>query len=197
MVIKKAGFTCLFFFTSAECTYILRIMKKPTRHKGSCEDALKKLRKEYQGFRKIGEGCYSDVYAPYAQDIVFKVTKTDGNINSDGWYKWYKLMQKSGDSKARRRFPKVKFIRLYDDGYIACIERLYRINHSKFGRKKEQKCDFIIQAIDAIMQLSKKDFDHVVALREILKGHPNMHDLHNENIMVRKNGEWVLTDPLA
>lgn len=169
---------------------------KTKRINGSYKIAVQVLKSKIKGFRKIGSGAFSSVYAGYDENVVYKVTKIDDyNHGLDGWIIWNKLIEKSHKSNTKRRFPKTKWIHVYDDGYIACMERLYRIN--KFGEKREERCNNVVNAIDALVLLSKNDMKHVVELASMLRNHAHMTDLHDSNIMVRSNGEWVLTDPLA
>lgn len=167
------------------------------------------------GWYKIGgnagEGSYSKVFTNDKKHYVMKV-----NHRPDPAFSDFAALVKSHPNPHFPKIGKMQTFEVYDDTYyVYLIEKLEKIeigeaielssvyesivraarmgndsaikNHvakfKKFGNKaKKYKLDDSL--IDALILIGKMSGDHVL-------------DLHEENIMMRKDGTIVITDPLS
>lgn len=142
--------------------------------------------------KEIGSGCYGVVFCrcPKQSKIVVKVGSDHASRDFLHWVYKNKMWKKNP------AFPKVTaFKRIGQKGaYVAKVEKLEEIGTDWAGYKPS---DFELHGMPEV--IDKKYFKK--ALRALSKknetewGHS--YDLHSSNIMKRKNGQVVLTDPLS
>jgi hypothetical protein len=165
---------------------------------------------EKKGFKLIGNGYYSKVYAKDGSDKVIKVGRTPA---TDGWLEYIDWATQKGQLG---KFAPMVFSYKYHSGeyvhdgygkwewtsfYVAVVERL-----DKRARDLDRKSP--VKALPMVFEYAdngiveevmdrltpglgsfSKDF-----LRDFESGGI---DVHADNIMLRKNGEIVINDPLS
>jgi len=166
------------------------------------------------GLIKIGEGSYAEVYAKKTKDFAYKV----GNMyldENDGWFQYAKLAKKH--SANNPYFPEISFIRGSARAYIAKMEfipktlfdirdgvynKSYEIDDSLWQVFYEDKNSTLVQKLyeqnpEFFKFLKDEKFWEAVSLiKEYMKDFPDMDlDIHDRNIMIRENGQIVITDP--
>jgi len=138
-----------------------------------------------RGFEVIGKGLYANVFAKPNSDKVVKVAAWDN------WPTYIKWATKNG--YAGKFAPKVENLKFYDDFYVATMERLvgtindfldgYSVHHGLYREITLWHHDETSEATELL--------EFVAKLRaENLTG-----DWHPGNVMVRKDGQIVVTDP--
>lgn len=145
-----------------------------------------------RGYQLIGSGLYSNVFATPKADKVVKV----GDM--DEWPAYILWATKSG--YAGTFAPKVFSLKFHDNYYVALMERLVcTIAHiggygDQTARNSEQ-----VQLYTTVIgnrDTSNEAIDFVAFVQDMRKaGHHG--DLHDQNVMVRHDGQVVVTDPVS
>jgi hypothetical protein len=154
-----------------------------------------------KGFVKIGDGLNADVYTKIGSDRVIKV-----GSRRDIWPEYIEWATKNG--YAGTFAPKVYSLKYHDHIFVAEMERLVctisdilnnmgrdhiycrlqrAITHIIYG--------YEIDAAEIKDQVELKEAtDLITFIRDIQEARFN-NDLHNQNWMLRKDGQIVLIDP--
>lgn len=141
------------------------------------------------GFPQIGSGIFSNVFAfPNNPDKAIKVGKDD-----DAWPSYIKWATEKG--YAGKFAPKVDSLKFRDGFYVAIMERLIATMREIVYEGGDNSYQNRLYQSEIISRGGKaKDLiEFVTDLRDAgLTG-----DLHPGNVMVRKDGQIVVTDPVA
>ena len=154
---------------------------------------------EKKGFKTLGSGAFSTVLGKDGSDRVIKVIR-----RPDGWIDYIHWASKKGE--AGRFAPKVfsykKIKGKKKDFSVAIVERLeYTLEVTPIDHALKILPDLIWRANDNPMAAS---FADVLApgLRKFMddmgeKFEKKNFDLHNGNLMLRKDGSFVVADPVC
>ena len=156
--------------------------------KGEYENKLRA-----RGCHLLGHGLYSNVFSvPNKPDIVIKVGEMDI------WPDYVKWSIENGH--AGKFAPKVYSLKFHDGYYVAIVERLVcTIQELKFtpnGERQQRPVEQV--SVFNTMHFADDCYatdlvDYIRLLRKAdLTG-----DLHDGNVMVRRDGSMVITDPAA
>jgi hypothetical protein len=158
---------------------------------------------ERKGYRQIGEGFYSAVYAKPRAKTVIKVGQAD-----DAWPLYVAWALRKG--YAGKFAPAVKSLKFFKLGsndayYVAEMERLRSVNYvSSASKVKEDVTDYknFTTHLRKPEKLKAKRPEWARFVRDLQKLRKEHRwevrlDLHGENWMERKDGSLVLTDPFA
>lgn len=184
---------------------------KDADHKADCECYfceiskkglnIFKKRLEKHGFRCIGRGYYSTVYAKADSDRVLKVTKAD-----DNWYDYVTWARESGwagkFAPMVYAYKKVEF--KGDTFYIASMERM----SVPLANLREKDSLHIMQPLIsyhmsgnalATSMISSYNADLAKFLTDFKEQFKDQHrfDLHGGNMMLRDDQSFCLTDPIC
>ncbi|SRR5258706_488059 len=142
-----------------------------------------------KGYNSIGKGLYANVFAKPNSDHVVKVA------GFDNWPTYIKWATKNG--YAGKFAPKVKSLKFYDNFYVASMERLVgtlnefesfsSIHHALYWdiTRRHWNDETPSEATDLIAFVSELKYAGLA------------NDWHKGNVMVRKDGQIVVTDPLS
>lgn len=146
-----------------------------------------------RGFSKIGGGLYSTVLAKYSEDYVIKVARLDR------WPEYIRWATSQG--YAGTFAPKVYGLKYYETFYVATMERLVcTIEETKaaIGRDRNpyHKAHMAVKhwARDYSMD-NVPDYPDLEAFIKACYHAGFGDDLHDGNLMLRKDGQIVLIDP--
>jgi len=149
-------------------------------NKRQYEDKIQAL-----GCELLGSGLYSRVYAIPNTDKVIKV----GDL--DEWPSYIKWATDNGH--AGKFAPKVYALKFHDDYYVAIMERLVcTINEMRNeGRRTDQ--------VKAYHNLHNADCEalDLIGYVDELRANRLSGDLHGGNLMLRHDGQLVVTDPVS
>lgn len=156
-------------------------------------EALKK-----RGFVELGSGAFSTVLGKPGKDRVIKVTR-----RPDGWIDYIAWGAKTGSPYVPKVFSYKKISGKKKDFEVAIVERLeYTFCHAPSDHALKILPDLLYRSDDNPMAAR---FVEVLApgLTNFMKGvyehfgDSHSLDLHNGNYMVRKDGSFVVTDPVC
>jgi len=151
-----------------------------------------------KGYVRLGGGAFSQVYGHPNSDRVIKLQMRPGG---DGWLEYVQWAEANG--YAGKFAPKVYSYKYNAKGQfgMAVMERLDRTLH-RVGRKED------VRAVSTLFGMSRDvplaytlldlaepglaEFGNKLA--ETFRGHL---DYHNGNFMTRKDGSFVVSDPVA
>ena len=157
-------------------------------------DYITKVLGEY-GFEKIGEGSYANVYSNPKYPYVLKVFRKD-----DGYIEWFNFCKKN---QGNPLIPIIKggLVKITEMFFVVRLEKLEPFNSynnsTKLNKMFIDKL-FNRNSTNPIEITGNKHFDAVAeAIRkyETSDKFPRFTDLHSENVMERKNGQFVIIDP--
>lgn len=152
---------------------------------------------ENKGFVKLGSGAFSTVLAKPGQSRVIKVTR-----RPDGWIDYIHWGSKKGSPFVPKVFSYKKIKGKKNDFEVAIVERL----EYTFSNAPE---DHALRIIPYLMDRSSKNpmaarFMEILSpglkdfMEEVQKEfNDSSLDLHAGNLMIRKDGSFVLSDPIA
>lgn len=158
-----------------------------------------KYRLEDKGCKLLGEGRFSDVFAPpTSPDRVIKLSHGDGDTQ-DGWIDYCVWGAKLG--YAGNFVPKVYSYHRFKDGtYIAVVERL----HSTADAVANLKAYDYFSAAGELLLWPKQPkpeleaaYPGITQFCLILSRKSGGFDTHGGNIMFRSNGTMCFNDPLS
>lgn len=156
---------------------------------------------EKRGFKLLGSGAFSRVYAKDGSDRVLKVTRTP----TDGWINYINWASKKGyaGSYAPKVFSYKYFKTKVKGGQfsVAVVERLEQTIY-----KANYKHD--AHAVHSLLHMAANDNQMARTLVDlaapgILKFNDQLRklgaglDMHGGNFMLRKDGTLVFTDPVS
>ena len=150
-------------------------------------------RLEDYGAKKIGKGLYANIFSIPKTDKVVKVA------GLDQWPVYIKWATENG--YAGKFAPKVTSLKFFDDYYVAVMERLVA-TYSEYRTSKLRDSitdqDKLYNAMTWHKDYSEGDFgsDFLDFVNE-LKSEGLGGDMHDGNIMIRKDGQIVITDPTS
>src|SRR6266481_3438641 len=141
-----------------------------------------------KGFNSIGRGLYANVFAKDNSDKVVKVARLD---NWPSYIKWA-----TNHGYAGTFAPKVESLKFYDGFYVAVMERLVgtlnefkgvtSIHHQLYSEITAWRNNDTTSDATDLMEFATK-----------LKLAGLAGDWHYGNVMVRKDGQIVVTDPTS
>lgn len=145
-----------------------------------------------RGYQLIGSGLYSNVFATPKADKVVKV----GDM--DEWPAYILWATKCGF--AGTFAPKVFSLKFHDNYYVALMERLVCTigNISRYGDENGRNSEQV-GLYNAIIQdrNSNSEATDLTAFVQAMRRAGHQGDLHDGNVMVRHDGQIVVTDPVA
>lgn len=146
-----------------------------------------------RGFKLLGEGLYSEVYAKPGSRFVIKVAR-----RFDGWPQWIDWAARNGHLGGKA--PLVTSLKVITpiDGevfYVAVMERLEKtFGEVRLARgTKNAKWRGIVRGYDK----HSKEWSAVFGAFSKHYGNKGFIDLHDGNWMIRADGSVVATDPVA
>ncbi len=140
-----------------------------------------------KGFNSIGKGLYANVFAKDNSDKVVKVASLDN------WPSYIKWATKHG--YAGKFAPKVESLKFYDGFYVAVMERLVGTLNEFAG---STSIHFqLYKEITAWRDSGTSDATDLMEFANKLKQAGLDGDWHFGNVMVRKDGQIVVTDPTS
>jgi len=147
------------------------------------------------GCQQIGSGLYSNVFAFRGSDKVIKVA------DYDRWPEYILWSIKNGH--AGKYAPKVFSLKFKEDFYVAVMERLV-CTIGDILRDSDQRVAFCPQytvwrqaAAYQVPDDNEIEADDFQAYIYCLKASGLKNDLHEGNIMIRHDGQPVITDPCS
>jgi len=169
--------------------------------KSDSYDAKYELQKQLKklGWKELGSGAFSHVWENPNKSYVLKI-----NSQPDIGYATYVKIIKKHKNK---HFPKISEMKVWKVGrhkfYIYAIEKLYRVT----GQSSRD----LAYELGNIMEDPKRPLEKLLKHQtKYLRNHPDLVkaaiiigkdgdgiiDMHGENIMQRKDGTIIITDPL-
>ncbi len=155
------------------------------------------------GWESLGEGTNAVVYGKENYDYVIKTVFAE----EDTWVSFAHLCMTNEKARLNPYFPKIHKLFVSKDGsVVAIMERLaYTISQLYDGRQKvgsrsrseiNNEYNNFSWAIDCrIIRSSPLSPVAKEAVRILLDNYDGF-DLHNENVMVRQDGQLVIIDPV-
>jgi len=137
-----------------------------------------------KGFNSIGKGLYANVFAKDNSDKAVKVARLDS------WPSYIKWATENGF--AGTFAPKVESLKFYDGFYVAVMERLVGTLKEFEGTTSIHRQ--LYREITAWRD-STSDATDLIEFVNKLKAANLSDDWHPGNVMVRKDGQVVVTDP--
>lgn len=147
-------------------------------------------------YSKIGGGSFANVFAKPGSNIAVKVAELP-----DGWPAYIKWATKEGF--AGTFAPKVYSFKSYmPEGlppyYVATMERLVdTVGNMMHSKSMSELYMGLVDAIQGRDDEGIKQFADLNAFAKSLKENQFKWDLHGSNVMVRKDGQIVVTDPMS
>jgi len=138
-----------------------------------------------KGFNFIGKGLYANVFAKDNSDKVVKVARLDD------WPSYIKWATENGF--AGKFAPKVESLKFHDGFYVAVMERLVGTLHEFDGTTSIHRR--LYKEITAWRDNGTSDATDLMEFVTKLKQAGLSGDWHYGNVMVRKDGQIVVTDP--
>jgi hypothetical protein len=140
-----------------------------------------------RGYQLIGSGLYSNVFAAPNSDKVIKVG------DYDEWPSYIQWATQKG--YAGTFAPKVFSLKFHDCYYVALMERLVCTISQLYGSGSLEQSR-LYSSVICNHDFSDAATDFIAFFQDMRKaGHHG--DLHNGNVMVRHDGQVVVTDPVA
>ncbi len=150
------------------------------------------------GCQVIGNGLYANVFSvPHRSDLAIKVA------GCDPWPDYIRWATKAG--YAGKFAPKVYSLKFHSDYYVAIMERLVcTVREIRFTDKGDYR-DIRTDQLTLYNQFSgygrgEKDetaAPDFIAYVAQLRHHQFYGDMHDGNVMVRHDGQLVITDPVS
>lgn len=168
-----------------------------------------------KNFDVLGEGAYSKVFGRVGDNTVVKVGAFEGHLHrtakNHANYGFEDAYLDYLDAAAKHPgnpfFPLVKDVVIftsinYDPFYVVILERLaeYSTANKKARMQYNAICDIVGADLDAFINLGILLLKSpVVTVLKVLTDMTRRHsdDLHTGNIMIRENGQLVITDPVS
>jgi hypothetical protein len=147
------------------------------------EDKVRQL-----GAEEIGRGLYSKVFAIPYTDKVLKI----GDM--DEWPAYIEWAAKNGHMG--KFAPKVFSLKFHNGFYVAIMERLVATMRDLESNGAKNSTQY--RAWESVQ--SRRDplaTDYADYVNTLIKLHLGKDDLHDGNVMVRKDGSLVVTDPFS
>jgi hypothetical protein len=137
-------------------------------------------------FEPVGKGIYANVFAIPNTDKVIKVAR------EDAWPDYIKWSTENG--YAGKFAPKVYSLKFYDGWYVAIMERLVATIKEFHGASEQYQ-----QYSDHIQpyHLDEDGPEDLLSFVKNLRDAGLAGDMHPGNVMVRKDGQIVVTDPTS
>lgn len=179
--------------------------KSASARGGLIDRRFSSVQRDGRRFKRIGSGQYAAVFDhPFYADRVIKVgLSSGGNPQDDAWLNYATAsMQLPANPYSMRVYS----IRLFETAYVAEIERLEAFNdpdENQYAVDWTNTMEAVfedglswasrVQELSQYDEFNEENFEYYVKLFKAI-GKPT--DLHNENVMWRKNGAvTVVTDP--
>jgi len=167
-----------------------------------------------RGFKRIGEGAFASVYLHPGKRRVYKVGKLT-DFSSGGNWAYLAFLKVVLRSKNNPWFPKIYSIKKFktnrkdkmfsrdcDPFFVVSMERLEKIKgpHEKSAMLEglvEYHKVFASIFKKSIVKKKLKQFTGAMKVLYDLEEQGHSLDIHNSNIMLRKCGQIVITDPVC
>lgn len=169
---------------------------------------------EKRGFKKLGSGAYSSVYAKDGYDRVIKVTRyLDNWIDYVAWaskngyagsfaprvYSWKRF---GFDPEKPKKQQSMFYWERHSNGWsVAVVERMKETLNADSQLAKDFKI------IERIHDLAERSVLAELVMDEIIPGVGNFfkklhrafraNDVYGKNLMIRKDGTFCVTDPVC
>lgn len=145
----------------------------------------------------IGSGCYSDVY-DIGNGFALKIcSRKDCNGIDKGYSGFIRFLSNLNTSHSI--FPKIYRKERWENADVFVIEKL--CEHTEENLNKRIKYYRIFRDF---IKYNKDHYDLTKEQKKVLKrlakyrvNHNHWLDLHDENVMLRENGDIVITDPFS
>jgi len=167
---------------------------------------------ENRGFKKAGRGVFGTAHIHPGNRRVYKVgSLVVDSFDDRGNWAYLDFIKKVVRTKSNPWFPKIYSIKIYKPTakmcsnksfFVVSMEKLYKI---KGTNNKSAMIESLVEFYDVFGNIFKKtmpnkNIKHFVKAMNILNkleysGHDL--DIHNGNIMTRKDGQVVITDPVC
>ncbi len=139
------------------------------------------------GCELLGKGLYSNV---------FSIPNTDKVIKVGGMDKWPTYIKWATENGHAGKFaPKVYSLKFHDEFYVAIMERLVctvgELRDAEYHSNNPQVRIFLTMSYESCEAI---DF-HIYIME--LQHRRWSGDLHEGNVMVRHDGQMVITDPVC
>src|SRR6266446_8859484 len=142
-----------------------------------------------KGFENIGHGLYANVFAKPNSDKVIKVAALDS------WPTYIKWATEKG--YAGKFAPRVDNLKFHDGFYVATMERLVGTIHDFYHRSSSVHNELYDEITSWYVDESTSEAADLIKFVTKLKAAKLVGDWHFGNVMVRKDGQIVVTDPIA
>lgn len=146
-----------------------------------------------KGFKRLGSGAFSTVYGKDGSDRVVKVTH-----RPDNWIDYIYWAAKKGYTG--NLAPKVFSYKKIGDFSVAIVEKMEHTVNRVEEADPYNLVDYLLHYQHSIPQAAEFVDQLVPGLNKFvteLRGEFGHLDLHRGNYMVRKDGSFVVTDPVA
>lgn len=148
-----------------------------------------------RGFTSLGKGCFSQVYVHEKfPDVVIKVGRLNDGGMEDGFLKYADFIKssKTTNSLAVRIFHTQVVTKEGQGSYFAVIERCYAAPSYNHVSAVTSAANFVKGRTFNISGRSKRAINFLSKLAKL-----GDLDVHGDNVMMRKCGQLVVTDPLV
>lgn len=141
------------------------------------------------GYKPIGSGAYGRVYHNNSHSNVVKTFYTPDGKENDGYFTWLNFCI---NNQHNPYVPKIKgrpvAVSQKHNLYAVRIEKLLHVTSNEWWT--------FFEHYRTVQSGLRKDSD-LMNIIGFLNKHPEMEDLHDSNVMKRKDGQIVITDPLG
>lgn len=188
----------------------MKLPFKPVKTELTMTQFISQLKRKRK-MRQVGRGAFARVYGTKTGKTVVKVGLL---YDDDGNVAYLHYLKAVSSHKNNPFFPKVKSIRVFktkdkygdDEIYMAVeMERLAPLKEQQSNAA--DMIDDIVCYKDQLSVMSlfvacKKTMANLKQVHDVITPFRHIRsrfrvDIHDGNVMVRKNGQLVLTDPLA
>lgn len=166
-------------------------------------DAVKQMIAAQGNYKCCGSGAFGRAYSSPDSDIIYK---TGNAKHNNGYLSYLKTIAMSGS--LNRFLPKIYGVRfIYDTHgncqFVVAMEKLkeaHKVLSYDVGDSKEKE---IYRKLKNAVEYNKKvGVPELEEVKDIIKEalrmcKDNCIDMHEGNVMLRENGDLVITDPIA
>lgn len=168
--------------------------------------------RKMNSFKLLGHGYFARVYGDLSNQSVYKIGIVYKSVFEDPYLQFVSKVQANNPL-----FPRVKNLTLYThpekDFYVVQMEKLQNLDSKNvrnlneksksirtdlltlFDKRDSNKIDSMWDRRIAKFEEHKNERDFLIAMKRMLYAFNN--DMHENNMMMRPNGQLVITDPLC
>lgn len=150
-----------------------------------------------RNMKQLGEGAFATVYGNRARAV--KIGRADEYGNE----RYLQYLSRASKYPKNPFFPKIFSIKVYRKGTDSpyMVVEMERLQRPKSAWTTASIMESFICDNDAVKVMegmfTKRASKQLLEVNSVLKKHRYDLDIHDDNIMVRKNGQLVITDPVA